>query len=352
MRLGATSTESSYSAPKRLAAPVSTTVKKPNLLAQAYNYLLSRPGSQISSPVNTGRGVSMGGQGNALQVAVEPVRQATRRAVGDFTAIPGIGRPSPSPTAADVKRGNYLNPALDYVTLATTVIPAVKAVRNRPVYGVHSSPVEGLTEIKPRVTGQIQRTASDAVPGSSYMWDAKSPYVQKGQVLDNYQMRLRQNPDMFFDDEVLNTLYLTKAPRRTIIADANVPNSPSLRVIGPQKVVGTLPLEKEALRQALRSYGVNPRSAYIDDLVQKARTLSPRFRASVTQRYSDLAEERLRSAIQQSAGPNKPPAFWGEVHGLGLDPNAPLDELLANPTARDIFDEFVRRFAESGTAMR
>lgn len=126
------------------------------------------------------------------------------------------------------------------------------------------------------------------------------------------------------------------------MGDANVPGSSSLRVLGPQKVVGTLPVEREAMVNALRQYGVNPRSAYIEDLVGRARAASPRFRASVKQRLNDLAEERLRVALRVVGEGPKPGAWWGNLHGLGLDPNAPLQELLKNPTARQAFDEFVK----------
>ena len=131
MRQSATSVGSTYSAPKRLAAPVPTTTKNNrNFLARAYDALLNVPtpaAAGVSIPSKTK---------NPLAQTVEPLRTATRRAVGDFTAIPGIGRPSPSPTAADVKRGNYLGPIVDYATLATTVIPAV---RSRNIYGLHLS---------------------------------------------------------------------------------------------------------------------------------------------------------------------------------------------------------------------
>jgi hypothetical protein len=108
------------SAPKRLSAPVSTEIKKPNLLAQVYNALLSIP-----TPAPAGVGVPSR-TNNPLNQTVEPVRVAGRRAVGDITAIPGVGKPSASPTATDIKQGNYLGPGLDYLNLALTAVPAAK----------------------------------------------------------------------------------------------------------------------------------------------------------------------------------------------------------------------------------
>ena len=110
--------------------PVTLPVSKPSIarsaiqgLASLYNSARSVPGAQLSSPVNTGRGVSMGGQQNAIQNVVEPTRLAVRRAVGDITAIPGVGQPSASPTAADFRAGNYVGPVADYVGLAAEIIP-------------------------------------------------------------------------------------------------------------------------------------------------------------------------------------------------------------------------------------
>ncbi len=112
------------SAPKRLSAPVSTEIKKPNLLAQVYNALLSIP-----TPAPAGVGVPSRAN-NPLAQTVEPVRVAARRAVGDITAIPGVGKPSASPTATDIKQGNYVGPIMDYANLALAVAPvAAKGLR-------------------------------------------------------------------------------------------------------------------------------------------------------------------------------------------------------------------------------
>jgi len=338
------------SAPKRLSAPVSTEIKKPNLLAQAYNALLSIP-----TPAPAGVGVPSR-TNNPLAQTVEPVRVATRRAVGDFTAIPGVGEPSASPTATDIKQGNYVGPVLDYGNLALTAT-GVRGVRNRPIYGVHSSPVSNLDVINPRSINQAQSTALDAVPGSSYMWDAKSPYVGKGKVLENQQMNLARSdvPSLIERlDPRLNTLYLTKAPRRNVMIDANVPDSASLRVMGPQKVVAKLPIEQEALMAALRSYGINPRSQLAQKMIQKMRTSSPRSLRSISAQPMDIAESKLRNAIKntsqtspkstaRSGRPtiNLEKTIFDDLRPLNLDPEAPLKELLQNPTVRKIFNDLM-----------
>lgn len=351
------------SAPKRLTAPVSTTTKdNRNWLAKTYDYLLNVP-----TPAAAGIGVPSKAN-NPLAQTVEPVRVAARRAVGDFTAIPGVGKPSPSPTAADFRAGNYVGPAMDYANLALTAVPAVKGVRNRIIYGVHSSPVSDLNVISPRAVNQAQSTASDAVQGSSYMWDAKSPYVGKGptaqepnSMLQNFQMRL-SNVNQFGEPMTPNTLYLTKTKRRNVIPDANVPDSASLRVLGPQQVVAKLPIEQEALRAALRSYGLNPRSQLAQNMIQKFRTSSPRFLQSVAARPIDKAEISLRKAIELSSEKsaaktaydtaatsrsrgrpsiNLGKTIYDHLAPLNLDPSAPLSELLKNPTVRKIFDEFL-----------
>jgi len=97
-------------------------------LSDIYNSLPS--GSGFGTPVNTGAGVSMGGQGSAKDLIFEPTRVAVRRAVGDVTAIPGVGKPSPSYTADQIREQGViaggLGAAMDYATLASSLLPAVK----------------------------------------------------------------------------------------------------------------------------------------------------------------------------------------------------------------------------------
>lgn len=97
-------------------------------LGEIYNALPS--GGGVGTPVNTGAGVSMGGQGSAKDLILEPTRLAVRRAVGDVTAIPGVGKPSPSYTADQIRRQGViaggLGAAMDYATLASSLLPAAK----------------------------------------------------------------------------------------------------------------------------------------------------------------------------------------------------------------------------------
>ena len=76
---------------------------------------------QYSTPLminGPGGGVSMGGQGTFKSLVAEPARLAVRRAVGDITAIPKVGEPSPSYTADRVREQGValglLGAAMDY----------------------------------------------------------------------------------------------------------------------------------------------------------------------------------------------------------------------------------------------
>ena len=81
------------------------------------NIPMSNP---ISTPINMGgdAGVSIGGQGTGKSLVTEPARLAVRRAVGDITAIPRVGEPSPSYTADQIREQGVargvLGAAIDY----------------------------------------------------------------------------------------------------------------------------------------------------------------------------------------------------------------------------------------------
>ena len=81
------------------------------------NIPMSNP---VSTPINMGgdAGVSMGGQGTVKSLVTEPARLAVRRAVGDITAIPRVGEPSPSYTADQIREQGVargvLGAAIDY----------------------------------------------------------------------------------------------------------------------------------------------------------------------------------------------------------------------------------------------
>lgn len=87
----------------------------------AFKYVYDNAPSSnpVSTPVNMGGGtVSMGGQGTGKSLVTEPARLAVRRAVGDVTAIPGVGEPSSSYTADQVRQQGVVRgvvgAALDY----------------------------------------------------------------------------------------------------------------------------------------------------------------------------------------------------------------------------------------------
>lgn len=85
-----------------------------------YVYDNAPSSNPISTPINMGgnAGVSMGGQGTGKSLVTEPVRLAVRRAVGDITAIPRVGEPSPSYTADQIREQGVargvLGAAIDY----------------------------------------------------------------------------------------------------------------------------------------------------------------------------------------------------------------------------------------------
>lgn len=87
----------------------------------------------ISTPVNMGGGtVSMGGQGTGKSLVTEPARLSVRRAVGDITALPGVGEDSPSYTAEQIRQrgvaAGVFNAAMDYLNLIGTVAPVAGKV--------------------------------------------------------------------------------------------------------------------------------------------------------------------------------------------------------------------------------
>ena len=192
-----------------IGSGVKVKIKKPNLVQSAvkalgsvYDTAKNQPGAQLSSPVNTGAGVSMGGQQNAVQNVVEPVRAAGRRAVGDLTAIPGVGKPSASPTATDFRAGNYVGPILDYVNLAATVAPAVSkgvkatgdvmdasrlAKMNRQLnpFPEINRPTNFIDVTSPQPGSQVARQVGGVEPRRSLPSGPSREALEK-QILDNY----------------------------------------------------------------------------------------------------------------------------------------------------------------------
>jgi hypothetical protein len=299
------------------------------------------------------------GTSNFFQAGGQGLEQAGRRAVGDITAIPGVGKPSASPTATGIKNKGWFEglgeAALDYGNLAATAAPlagpavkGVQGIRGARVateipytYGIHVSPTADLAEIQARQAMQQQAMAGDAMAGSSYMWDARSPQTI-GNIFDNPQLNPAANPNLLMTPEELAALpqpnlYVTRAPAGQVVQDANVPNSSALRVGGNQEVLAQVPFDRASLQAAMEQYAGPTRSATADTLEAQYRGLNPAVKADIANRPYQLAEENLRQVI--SRGTN--PYFEKNFPGLSkLDPNAPIGELLRDPDARKLFEEY------------
>ena len=301
------------------------------------------------------------GSFNLLGETDRGLQQAARRAVGDIAAIPGVGKPSASPTATDIRRYGVLEglsgAALDYGNLAATAAPFVGpaakgiqgirgaqvAAKNPYTYGVHVSSVSDLAEIQARQAMQQQATAGDAMAGSSYMWDARSPRTV-GSIFDNPQMNPANKDFMMSPEEIAAqatpNIYITRAPAGQVFQDANVPGSASLRVAGNQEVLSQIPFSREALEAAMQKYAGTTRNIKADIAESNYRGLNPTVKANIAARSQQLAEEALRKTITSSANPYYAKNFPGLSE---LNPNASLAELLRNPDAKRFYDQYVAR---------
>jgi len=301
------------------------------------------------------------GSYNLLGEINRGLQASTRRAVGDFTAIPGVGKPSPSYTANQIRQQGWVNglgnAVLDYGNLAATVAPfvgpvakGIQGIRGARIageipytYGVHVSPVADLAEIRARQAMQQQVTALDAMPGSSYMWDARSPRTI-GSIFDNAQMNPATRDYMMSPEELAAqstpNIYITRAPSGQVFQDANIPGSSALRVAGNQEVLGQVPFDRAALQAALEKYGVTPRNATADVFESKYRGMNPQVQLDIANRTQQLAEQGLRNTISRATEPY----YAKQYPSLNtLDINAPLSELLKNPEAKKIYDVLVNK---------
>jgi hypothetical protein len=301
------------------------------------------------------------GSSNFFQAGGQGLEAATRRAVGDFTALPFIGKPSASPTATDIKQKGFVEglggAILDYGNLAATAAPfvgpvakGIQGIRGARVageipytYGVHVSPMSDLAEIQARQAMQQQVTALDAMPGSSYMWDARSPRTI-GSIFDNAQMNPATRDYMMSPEELAAqstpNIYITRAPAGQVFQDANIPGSSALRVAGNQEVLGQVPFDRAALQAALEKYGVTPRNATADVFESKYRGMNPQVQLDIANRTQQLAEQGLRNTISRATEPY----YAKQYPSLNtLDTNAPLSELLKNPEAKKIYDLLVNK---------
>jgi len=108
---------------------VNTVVATPLDAADWANQQLEKYVAGIDKPEDQFDPKSIGSF-NLLGETDRGLKQAGRRAVGDITAIPFVGKPSPSPTAADIKRYGVVEglskAGIDYGNLALTAAPFVK----------------------------------------------------------------------------------------------------------------------------------------------------------------------------------------------------------------------------------
>ena len=295
--------------------------------------------------------------------------RSVQHVVGDATElgrsiITGEDTLSESPTARAYQAAGggapgVLAAALPYVNVGTAVLPTTRVltpagraaigadaaerlaqkqilatVDRPPMVGVHISDRPGLSQISPRSVGQRQVTARDALPGSSYMWDARSPEMLE-QLFPNDPMSISGT----YGDTP--SLYVTR-PQGRVFADSNVPVSPALRVQGPQQVLAEIPYDKQALQTYLQKLGVVERGATADKLEQMYRSLSPAVEQQIANRGNQMAEEGVRMAVK--LGQSGTPLYLGLS---SLDPNAPLGELLTNPQAKDIYDHMASNYVQT-----
>ena len=305
------------------------------------------------------------GSYNLLGETYRGLNRAANYTAGTIAATPGFGKPSSSPFMDTVRSQGWLNaiaePFVHGANVASVAfpiskvagaakLPGIQGIRGAQVageipytYGVHVSPVADLAEIRARLAMQQQVTALDAMPGSSYMWDARSPRTI-GSIFDNAQMNPATRDYMMSPEELAAqstpNIYITRAPAGQVFQDANIPGSSALRVAGNQEVLGQVPFDRAALQAALEKYGITPRSEAADALESQYRAMNPQVQLDIANRTQQLAEQGLRNTIIRAAEPY----YAKQYPSLNtLDPNATLSDLLKNPEAKKIYDLWMNR---------
>lgn len=137
--------------------------------ALKYVYDNAPSSNPVSTPVNMGGGtVSMGGQGTGKSLVTEPARLAVRRAVGDVTAIPGVGEPSSSYTADQVRQQGVVRgvvgAALDYSQFLPVVVKGTR-VAGDVVNASKLAAMERRANPFPALRGEMSNVI-DVVEGS------------------------------------------------------------------------------------------------------------------------------------------------------------------------------------------
>ena len=178
-------------------------------------FLRNQPGTQVSTPINVGGGVvSMGGQGSASQLMFDPAAQAVERAVGDFTAIPGVGKPSPSYTAEQIRQQGVvpgvLGAAMDYSMFVPGVIKAGRMAR--------SATADAAERLAQSMASREAGIPASALPDRPTIFmrpriydpnppRINSPLEQIGPASDNsYAVGGRGGSVSFVDDQGVSTL--------------------------------------------------------------------------------------------------------------------------------------------------
>jgi len=222
-------------------------------------------------------------------------------------------RPAPTPTPARQDTGSH---------------PGRKVDREAYTYGIHVSQRSGLPEIKARKLEDDQIAAGDAMTGSSYMWDARSPTS----LVQPFKNPMHVGEEGF-DSGHTPSIYLTRAPSSTVFHDMNTPGKPSLRVAGNQEIIESIPYDPNALAETLKKHGIETRSFEDDDIEIARRMEHPQVKRDLAEQPLRKGEEVIRTLIREK----RPGIAARYPDMMKLDHNAPLAELLKEPSARNLF---------------
>ena len=207
-------------------------------------------------------------------------------------------------------------------------------------YGIHVSKIDrgDIPYIDGRQIGQIQATAADSMPGTSYMWDATNPNTVGG-IFSNPQMArvdidpVTGNPiSQFMGEEFQYPVgYFVRAPKSRTGTDINIPDSEALAVQGSQKVLEKIVLDSpQALQELLarrRVMGMTQEDARKKILENK---LMPGVPEAIANRNSYIAENFIRDNIA-----NRAPGY--ENYNV----NMTIDEIINHPTLGKVFSNIV-----------
>ena len=258
----------------------------------------------------------------------------------------------------DYREGKLFSTALEDILNAIAVGSVAKAgmtagtsaVRNNITnpgarfnpyeYGIHVSKIDrgDIPYIDGRQIGQIQATAADSMPGTSYMWDATNPNTVGG-IFSNPQMArvdidpVTGNPiSQFMGEEFQYPVgYYVRAPKSRTGTDINIPDSEALAVQGSQKVIEKILLDNpQALQELLARRRVMGMTQ--DDALRKilANKNMPGVPEAIANRNSSMAENFIRDKIANRA-------LGYENYNV----NMTLDEIINHPILGKTFSNIV-----------